>query len=143
MVNLMYPGIDTHWTLYVDPVTSIVLTGLILYTTLGLLKGKSLKKTSKIHKMFSIQNLVPIMILLQTVPRSIDLEKLEEELITVSRRDYEVRLWLLILIGHYIYHMIYDTMYGGCLLFCFRLKLTFIISTFGHYLAIKWSELFI
>ena len=40
MVNLMYPGIDTHWTLYVDPVTSIVLTGLILYTTLGLLKGK-------------------------------------------------------------------------------------------------------
>ena len=45
------------------------------------------------------------MILLQTVPRSIDLEKLEEELITVSRRDYEVRLWLLILIGHYIYHI--------------------------------------
>ena len=44
------------------------------------------------------------MILLQTVPRSIDLEKLEEELITVSRRDYEVRLWLLILIGHYIRH---------------------------------------
>ena len=43
MVNLMYPGIDTHWTLYVDPVTSIVLTGLILYTTLGLLKGKNLK----------------------------------------------------------------------------------------------------
>lgn len=105
MVNLMYPGIDTHWTLYVDPVTSIVLTGLILYTTLGLLKGKSLKKTSKIHKIFLIQNLVPIMILLQTVPRSIDLEKLEEELITVSRRDYEVRLWLLILIGHYIYHI--------------------------------------
>ena len=39
----MYPGIDTHWTLYVDPVTSIVLTGLILYTTLGLLKGKNMR----------------------------------------------------------------------------------------------------
>lgn len=73
MVTLMYPGIDTHWTLYVDPVTSIVLTALILYTTLGLLK-------------------VPIMILLQTVPRSIDLEKLEDELITVSRRDYETEI---------------------------------------------------
>ena len=135
MVNLMYPGIDTHWTLYVDPVTSIVLTGLILYTTLGLLKGKF--HNLKFHKISL--NIVPIMILLQTVPRSIDLEKLEEELITVSRRDYEVRLWLLILIGHYIY----DTMYGGCLLFCFRLKLTFIISTFGHSQATKWSELFI
>ena len=50
MVNLMYPGIDTHWTLYVDPVTSIVLTGLILYTTLGLLKGKSLKFPENIFK---------------------------------------------------------------------------------------------
>ena len=96
----MYPGIDTHWTLYVDPVTSIVLTGLILYTTLGLLKGKF--HNLKFHKIILI--IVPIMILLQTVPRSIDLEKLEEELITVSRRDYEVRLWLLILIGHYIRH---------------------------------------
>ena len=39
-MELMYPDNKLHWTLYVDPITSLVLTGLILYTTLGLLKGK-------------------------------------------------------------------------------------------------------
>jgi len=29
-----------HWTLYIDPITSVALTALILYTTLGLLRGK-------------------------------------------------------------------------------------------------------
>ena len=30
----------SHWTLYVDPITSLILTALILTTTLKLLKGK-------------------------------------------------------------------------------------------------------
>lgn len=38
-VKLMYPKSKLHWTLYVDPVTSLILTGLILVTTMGLLKG--------------------------------------------------------------------------------------------------------
>ena len=46
-----------HWTLYVDPITSLILTLLILMTTLKVLK-------------------VPIMILLQTVPKNINLKKL-------------------------------------------------------------------
>ena len=43
-MELMYPDNKLHWTLYVDPITSLVLTGLILYTTLGLLKGKSTRR---------------------------------------------------------------------------------------------------
>ena len=39
-INLMFPNKATHWTLYVDPATSLILTALILYTTLGLLRGK-------------------------------------------------------------------------------------------------------
>ena len=39
-VKLMYPKSKLHWTLYVDPATSLILTGLILMTTMGLLKGK-------------------------------------------------------------------------------------------------------
>merc|ERR1719210_2937036 len=66
----MFPNKATHWTLYVDPATSLILTALILYTTLGLLR-------------------VPVMILLQTVPRSIDLNKLEKELIDVTKKEHQ------------------------------------------------------
>ena len=48
-----------HWTLYVDPITSLILTLLILMTTLKVLK-------------------VPIMILLQTVPKNINLKQLRK-----------------------------------------------------------------
>ena len=33
---------------------------------------------------------VPVMILLQTVPRSIDLNKLEKELIDVTKKEHQV-----------------------------------------------------
>ena len=38
IIDTMFPDTIHHWTLYVDPVTSLMLTVLILYTTLGLLK---------------------------------------------------------------------------------------------------------
>ena len=50
------------------------------------------------------------MILLQTVPRSIDLEKLEEELITVTRKDYEVRIHVDVCIN--INKTLYDTIHS-------------------------------
>ena len=40
-VDLMYPVVTFHWTLFVDPITSLILTMLILYTTLKLLRGNS------------------------------------------------------------------------------------------------------
>ncbi|CBY10870.1 unnamed protein product [Oikopleura dioica] len=59
-LSLMFPTGPKHWTLYVDPVTSFLLTMLILGTTLKLLK-------------------VPVMILMQTVPRGVDLEKIKQD----------------------------------------------------------------
>ena len=41
VIGLMYPEISVHWTLYVDPITSLLLTMLILFTTLRVLKGKA------------------------------------------------------------------------------------------------------
>lgn len=72
-MELMYPDNKLHWTLYVDPITSLVLTGLILYTTLGLLK-------------------VPMMILMQTVPPHIDPKKIESELIKLAKDEYETTI---------------------------------------------------
>lgn len=69
VINLMYPPVSVHWTLYVDPITSLILTMLILFTTLKLLR-------------------VPIMILLQTVPSSIDVEKLKKEVIETVKGEY-------------------------------------------------------
>ena len=37
----MFPQSKLHWTLYVDPITSLILTFLILYTTLQLLRGRT------------------------------------------------------------------------------------------------------
>jgi zinc transporter 1 len=59
-LSLMFPTGPKHWTLYVDPATSFLLTMLILGTTLKLLK-------------------VPVMILMQTVPRGVDLEKIKQD----------------------------------------------------------------
>ena len=61
-----------HWTLYVDPITSLILTLLILMTTLKVLK-------------------VPIMILLQTVPKNINLKQL--------RKVYKMMYFSCLLIG--------------------------------------------
>lgn len=72
-VKLMYPKSKLHWTLYVDPVTSLVLTGLILVTTMGLLK-------------------VPMMILLQTVPAHIDPEKIKSELIRIAKDKFQTTI---------------------------------------------------
>ena len=97
-INLMFPNKATHWTLYVDPATSLILTALILYTTLGLLRGKHIHLLIVRRSNFdpkcsknSIRNLVPVMILLQTVPRSIDLNKLEKELIDVTKKEHQVK----------------------------------------------------
>ena len=70
----MFPTGPKHWTLYVDPATSFLLTMLILGTTLKLLKGKSSLK-SVFFTFFS----VPVMILMQTVPRGVDLEKIKQD----------------------------------------------------------------
>ena len=45
VINLMYPSYSVHWTLYVDPITSLILTMLILFTTLKLLRGNDSKHT--------------------------------------------------------------------------------------------------
>ena len=73
-VQIMFPATRYHWTLYVDPITSLILTLLILMTTLKVLK-------------------VPIMILLQTVPKNINLKQLSNELIQLCRDSYEVRTY--------------------------------------------------
>ena len=41
-VDLMFPQTMYHWTLYVDPITSLILSVLILMTTLKVLKGKQI-----------------------------------------------------------------------------------------------------
>lgn len=69
VIGLMYPEILVHWTLYVDPITSLLLTMLILFTTLRVLK-------------------VPIMILLQTVPSDIDVDKLKNEVLNTVKAEY-------------------------------------------------------
>ena len=74
-VQIMFPATRYHWTLYVDPITSLILTLLILMTTLKVLK-------------------VPIMILLQTVPKNINLKQLSNELIQLCRDSYEVGKYL-------------------------------------------------
>ncbi|CAG5109430.1 Oidioi.mRNA.OKI2018_I69.chr2.g3967.t1.cds [Oikopleura dioica] len=68
-LSLMFPNGPKHWTLYVDPATSFLLTMLILYTTLKLLR-------------------VPVMILMQTVPRGIDMEKIKEDVCSTIRSKY-------------------------------------------------------
>ena len=73
----MFPATRYHWTLYVDPITSLILTLLILMTTLKVLK-------------------VPIMILLQTVPKNINLKQLSNELIQLCRDSYEVRRYFIL-----------------------------------------------
>jgi Co/Zn/Cd efflux system component len=70
----MFPTGPKHWTLYVDPATSFLLTMLILGTTLKLLKGSDFYQFVQIH-----QSLVPVMILMQTVPRGVDLEKIKQD----------------------------------------------------------------
>lgn len=76
-VQIMFPATRYHWTLYVDPITSLILTLLILMTTLKVLK-------------------VPIMILLQTVPKNINLKQLSNELIQLCRDSYEVRRYFIL-----------------------------------------------
>ena len=46
ILDLMYPTMTVHWTLYVDPITSLILTMLILFTTLKLLRGMISKNTA-------------------------------------------------------------------------------------------------
>ena len=41
VLDLMFPGTKVDWIAYVDPVTSIILTMLIVFTTLKTVKGKS------------------------------------------------------------------------------------------------------
>lgn len=69
LIELMFPLGAKHWTLYVDPATSLLLTLLILYTTLKLLR-------------------VPVMILMQTVPSSVDVDKLKKEVVETIRSKY-------------------------------------------------------
>ena len=57
-IDLMFPNKATHWTLYVDPATSLILTALILYTTLGLLRGKYTYQVN-IDKAFILKPSVP------------------------------------------------------------------------------------
>ena len=41
-LGLMFPIVKTDWIAYVDPVTSVILTLLIVYTTLKTVRGTSL-----------------------------------------------------------------------------------------------------
>ena len=47
IISLMYPSQSVHWTLYVDPITSLILTMLILFTTLKLLRGNEIHITQQ------------------------------------------------------------------------------------------------
>ena len=83
-LGMMFPENKNPWIEYVDPVTSIILTMLIVFTTLKTVRGKLLVDWLKLKLLLD-----PIMTLLQTVPENVNLNKIENDLVRIAKEEHQ------------------------------------------------------